>query len=119
MLANFKRLGITDERILAAHYVRGFNYAHGARYDDGIKNPLVDKRVHQMVDAMDAGIVERSERISPFNKNFFAEQRGLPYDKSRLAYLMEELRFSLKTEGLLFVLESAFNHFTGRYMPED
>ena len=119
MLAIIKRLGITDERILAAHYVRGFNYAHGARYDDGIKNPLVDKRVHQMIDVMDADIVERSERISPFNKKFFAEQRGLPYDKSRLAYLMEELRFSLKTEGLLFVLESAFNHFTGRYMPED
>ena len=119
MLAIIKRLGITDERILAAHYVRGFNYAHGARYDDGIKNPLVDKRVHQMIDVMDADIVERSERISPFNKKFFAEQRGLPYDKSRLAYLTEELRFSLKTEGLLFVLESAFNHFTGRYMPED
>lgn len=119
MLDIIERLGITDERILAGHYVRGFNYAHGARYDDGMKNPLVVKRVHEMVAKMDPGIVERSEQISPFNKKFFAEQRGLPYNKSRLAYLIEEFRFSCKTEGLLFVLESAFNHFTGRYMPED
>lgn len=119
MLAVIRRLGITDERVLAAHYVRGFNYAHGAMYDDGAKNPLVVRRIRQMVDAMDPGIVERSERISPYNKKFFAECRGLPYDKSRPAYLAEELRFSLRSEGPVFVLESAFNHFTGRYMPED
>ena len=119
MLKIIKRLGITDERILAGHYVRGFNYAHGARYDDGMKNPLVVKRVRQMVEQMDPGIVERSGQISPYNKKFFAEQRGLPYDKSRLGYLAEEFRYSCKTEGLGFVLGSAFNHFTGRYMPED
>ena len=119
MLAIIEGLGITDERIIAAHYVRGFNYAHGARYDDGKKNDLVGKRVHEMVRAMDPEIAESSSLITPFNKKFFAEQRGVPYGKSRFAYLLEELRFSLRNEGPLFVLRSAFNHFTGRYMPED
>ena len=119
MLDVLERLGVTDERILASHYVRGFNYARGAMYDDGAKNPLVVKRIKQMVEAMDPGIVERSPRISPYHKKFFCEQRGIPYGKSRTAYILEELRFSLKSEGLRFVLDSAFNHFTGRYMPED
>ena len=119
MLDVLERLGVTDERILASHYVRGFNYARGAMYDDGAKNPLVVKRIKQMVEAMDPGIVERSPRISPYHKKFVCEQRGIPYGKSRTAYILEELRFSLKSEGLRFVLDSAFNHFTGRYMPED
>ena len=119
MLDVLKRLGVTDERIIASHYVRGFNYARGAMYDDGAKNPLVVKRIKQMVEAMDPGIVERSPRISPYHKKFFCEQRGIPYGKSRAAYILDELRFSLKSEGFRFVLDSAVNHFTGRYMPED
>ena len=119
MLDLLGRLGVTDERILASHYVRGFNYARGAMYDDGAKNPLVVKRIRQMVDAMDPGIVERSERISPYHKKFVAERRGIPYRKSRPAYLLSELCFSLAHEGPRFVLDSAVNHFTGRYMPDD
>ena len=119
MLEVLGRLGVTDERILASHYVRGFNYALQAMRDDGADDPLVLRRTRQMVEAMDPGIVERSRRISPYHKKFFAEQRGIPYAMSRPAYLLSELRFSLAHEGPGFVLRSALNHFTGSGMPDD
>lgn len=118
MLEIMGELGVTDEGILASHYVRGFNYAEGAMYDDGATNPLVVERIERMVSLMDPGIVERAPRISPHHKRFFAHWRGLP-EPSGLPYLLSELRYSLAAEGPAFVLESAFNHVTGRHMPED
>ena len=57
MLDVIERLGVKDEGVLAAHYVRGFDYARGAIIDDGEDNPLVRENIKKMFLRMKPEIV--------------------------------------------------------------
>lgn len=113
MLAVIKRIGIEDERVIAAHYVRGFNYIRGANFDDGRDNPIVARRTRDVITAMDPKIVATSDEISPYYKKFYDEVMGkrIAGTDSTMRYYLDELSFTLKHDGLLPLLRHAVNHF--------
>lgn len=87
MLDIIERLGITDERILMAHYNRGFVYMAGVIEFNDVNDPEIIDLLKRMFARMDADIVLNSDTVSPGAKRLFAEMRGLPTPKtSKLSY---------------------------------
>lgn len=111
MLSILNRLHVADARILAAHYVRGFNYAYGAMADDGWDNVIVKRRTKLMFQAMDPDIVSHIPEISPNRKELFFSLRNeecpslskLPW----LRYLLMETAITVKYDGFRKVFTRA------------
>ena len=108
MMDVIERLGITDERILRAHYVRGFNYSFGAIYDDGWDNPIVRRRTREVFSRMDPAIALTCV-VAPHRKRFFCSVMGLPEPKLSpwpwRRHLVSETWLTLRLEGPVRVLE--------------
>ncbi len=113
MLDIIERLGVTDKRIIAAHYVRGFNYTYGAIYDDGWDNPVVKAKTREVFSRMDPQIVKENCVMPPHRKKFFCEVMGLPYERvlplSWIGRLASETLCTVKVEGPARVLQRARN----------
>ena len=111
MMDVIERLGVTDRRIIAAHYVRGFNYTYGAIYDDGWDNPVVKAKTKEVFSRMDPDIVMKDVVVPPHRKKFFCEVVGLSYKAvvpgKWLGHLAFEAVCTLKVEGLGHVLGRA------------
>ena len=105
MLAIIKRLGITDPRILQAHYIRGINYSFGAIYDDGWDNPIVQERVKKCFGEMDPELILSVPNLAPHRKKFFCEVLGLPKPKidypAWWAHLLRLTGTTIKNDGLV------------------
>lgn len=118
MLGVLERLGVTDERIVMAHYVRGFNYTFGAIHDDGWDNPVVRRGAREVFSRMDPDLVARIPNLSPYRRRFYYEFMGLPAQSGpRLAwwrYLVSEAICTLRAEGPARVAARAWNHLTRR-----
>ena len=103
MMHVIDRLGITDERILRAHYLRGFNYVFGAIYDDGWENPLVKEGVEKVFSMMRPELVADIPNLAPHRKKFFYDLMGLPLPKFSRApwrrHLIEQVGYTLKDDG--------------------
>lgn len=108
MMGVIKRLGVTDQRVLDAHYVRGINYCFGAIHDDGWDNPLVRERVKQVFGMMDPEAVLRLQGVAPHRKRFFFEALGKPVPRiPRLPWarhLAEETVWTVRNVGVLYML---------------
>lgn len=76
MMKVIERLGITDERILKAHYLRGFNYTFGAIYDDGWDNPLVKEGAKRVFSMMRPELVAEIPNLAPHRKEFSTTSWG-------------------------------------------
>lgn len=88
MMDIIEQLGITDERILMAHYNRGFVYMAGVIEYNGTDNPEIVKLLKRMFNRMDANLVLNSANVSPGAKRLFAEMRGMPNPKiKKMPYL--------------------------------
>ncbi len=111
MMDVIERLGVTDKRVIAAHYVRGFNYTYGAIFDDGWDNPIVKAKTKEIFSRMDPSIVKDYVVVSPHRKKFFCEVVGLPYKAAVptkwLGHLASETVCTLKVEGFGTVLNRA------------
>lgn len=97
------RLGVTDPRILQAHYLRGFNYINGAIYDDGWDNPIVQSCTKEVLGCMDKNLVLSYPKISGTRKRFFLEmtdQQGRISNRGRAGFLMQEAVYTLKSYGI-------------------
>ena len=103
MMRVIDRLGITDERILRAHYLRGFNYVFGAIYDDGWENPLVKEGAEKVFSMMRPELVADIPNLAPHRKKFFYDLMGLPLPKFSRApwrrHLIEQVGYTLKDDG--------------------
>lgn len=108
MMDVIERLGVTDERVIMAHYIRGFNYVNGAIYDDGWDNPVVQKRTREVFARMDPELVARIPELAPHRKELYFDVLGMECPKfSRwpwAKHLVNEAWFTLKTQGPLSVL---------------
>lgn len=108
MLAVLERLGVTDERIVMAHYLRGFNYTFGAIFDDGWDNPVVQAKTREVFSRMDPELVARIPNLAPHRKHFFYSVTGQPGHRySRLPWarhLLREAGHTLATEGPVRVI---------------
>lgn len=104
MMRVIERLNITDERILKAHYLRGFNYAFGAIYDDGWENPLVKERTREIFSMMRPELVAEIPNLAPHRKEFFYDVMGLPLPKFSRGpwrrHLVGQVGLTLRNEGV-------------------
>lgn len=119
MMGVITRLGITDERILKAHYLRGFNYTFGAIYDDGWDNPLVKEGAHRVFSMMRPELVAEIPNLAPHRKKFFYDVMGLPLPKFSRApwrrHLVRQIGRTIRREGPLAVALKAKRVF----LPEE
>lgn len=104
MMDIIERLGVTDEGILAAHYMRGFNYVFGAIHDDGVVNPIVKEKTKEVFARMKPEIVFGMDILAERRRKYFCEVRGIPEPKvspwPRIKYLAGQTVSALKTGGL-------------------
>ena len=111
MMGVITRLGITDERILKAHYLRGFNYTFGAIYDDGWDNPLVKEGAHRVFSMMRPELVSEIPNLAPHRKKFFYDVMGLPLPKFSRApwrkHLVRQIGRTIRREGPLALVLKA------------
>lgn len=110
-------LGVKDRNILEAHYLRGFNYAFGAVYDDGIKNPIVDEKIKEVFGRMDPDVVFSIEILPARRRKYFCEVRGIPEPKisplPRIKYLVGQAGALMKMGGpKLFAERLKYSFFT-------
>lgn len=105
MMRIIERLGITDERILKAHYLRGFNYTFGAIYDDGWDNPLVKEGARRVFSMMRPELVAQIDNLAPHRKEFFYDVMGLPVPSFSRAgwrrHLLGQVGATIRREGPL------------------
>ncbi|MDD6602021.1 glycosyltransferase [Parafannyhessea umbonata] len=114
MLDVIRRLGITDRKVLAAHYDRGFTYAYGAEYDDGKDNPLVVEGEKRIFGMMDPAIVEHMCEL-PLNRlRRYCELMGRPMPAhaglARGAYLLGSTKSTVDAFGLGKVVSMVARH---------
>lgn len=102
-------LGITDERILMAHYNRGFVYMAGVLEYNDASDPKIVSHLKDMFNRMDASIVLSSTTVSPGAKKLFAEIRGIEAPKtSNLAYMKKLVKstvLNVQNNGVASTLE--------------
>ena len=115
MLDIIEDLGITDERILCAHYSRGFMYMSGVLEQHDADEPAVRAQIERMFKRMDADLVFKYPHISPGCRRLFAEVRGLPEPKvNHLQYganLVEQGVYNLRNIGFKGTLDAVSNYF--------
>ncbi len=104
MLDVIERLGITDERILTAHYSRGFMYMSGVIEEHDPDEAAIHNQLERMFNRMDPDLVFSYSNISPGCRRLFAEVRGLPEPKiNRVQYagnLIKEGIYNLRNVGI-------------------
>lgn len=119
MMRIIERLGITDERILKAHYLRGFNYTFGAIYDDGWDNPLVKEGARRVFSMMRPELVAQIDNLAPHRKEFFYDVMGLPVPSFSRAgwrrHLLGQVGATIRREGPL----ALFRKVRRAFRPEE
>lgn len=115
MMDEIERLGITDKGILAAHYMRGFNYTFGAIHDDGVDNPIVEAKTAEVFARMDPEIVFSIGILAERRRKYFCEVRGISVPKvskwPRIKYMAEQSVSAFKTNGFRMFYDR-FKHTT-------
>lgn len=115
MLDILEGLGIDDRGILEAHYLRGFNYADGAVFDDGEDNPVVAAKTREMFSRMDPDIVYWHPKLRARRKRRFQEVTGdhrpLMPNPRRMRYLAGESLYQFEERGGLVGLGSRIARF--------
>ncbi|WP_165248592.1 glycosyltransferase family 2 protein [Adlercreutzia sp. ZJ141] len=114
MLDIIESLGITDERILCAHYSRGFMYMSGVIEENDPDDPAIHAQLERMFNRMNPELVYQYPRISPGCRRLYAEVRGLPKPNvSHLQYasnLLEQGVYNLRNIGIYGTLDSLGNY---------
>lgn len=88
MMDVLEQLDVTDERVLRAHYSRGFTYLSGIIEEVDLTHAHVRDAATAMFKRMDQQIVLSDPEISPGCKRMFCDLRKLPAPKiDRIGYL--------------------------------
>lgn len=116
MLDIIEDLGITDERILCAHYSRGFMYMSVVIEEHDPDDPAIYAQLKHMFERMDPDLVFGYPHISPGCRRLFAEIRGLPKPKgNQLRHgidLFSQGIYRLSNIGLKGTIESVGKYFS-------
>lgn len=115
MMDVLERLDVSDERVLRAHYSRGFTYLAGVMEEVDLSNEALRAAATAMFERMDAATVLADSEIPPGSKRTFADLRGLPEPKiNSLPYawgLIKQGVYSLHNTGFSYTW-----HFTKQYL---
>lgn len=119
-----ERLGVSDLGIWQAHYLRGFNYIDGARYDDGEDNPIVLEETQKVFEHMKKEYVLNNPKLNKTRKRQYLEAMGLDASRipmnGRIRHFVRETWETLRMEGLIVFLKRAWWLVHGaRKHPED
>lgn len=94
MLEHMKERGLDSDKLLSAHYVRGFNYATLMSEKVGWDNPTLREHVRSMFSVMREDLVLRHPMLSAKRKRMYFEVLGRPCPRitrmERLLYLVRE-----------------------------
>lgn len=105
-----ERLGITDKRILEAHYNRGIMYMSGVIMHNDPDSPEMQALLKRMFDRMDPELVFASSKISPGVKKLYAKTRGIKGAKTHPvgygASLVKKALYNLRNNGPAEMVES-------------
>lgn len=98
-----ERIGVTDLGIWQAHYLRGFNYIDGAKYDDGENNPIVVEKTKEVFRHMKKEYVLNNPKLNKTRKRQYLTAMGMDTShipmKGRLRHFVRETCETLKLEG--------------------
>ena len=115
MLDIIEDLGITDERILCAHYSRGFMYMSGVLEQHNADDPAVRAQIERMFKRMDADLVFKYPHISPVAGACSPKFANCPEPKvNHLQYganLVEQGVYNLRNIGFKGTLDAVSNYF--------
>ena len=104
------RLGITDKRILEAHYNRGIMYMSGVIMHNDPDSPEMQALLKRMFDRMDPELVFASSKISPGVKKLYAKTRGIKGAKTHPvgygASLVKKALYNRRNNGPAEMVES-------------
>lgn len=107
-----KDLGVTDLGIWRSHYLRGFNYIDGARYDDGETNPIVVAKEREAFQHMDPEYVLNNPLLNKTRKRRYLETMGMDTSNipmnGRWAHFVHETLETLRIEGPGIFLKRAW-----------
>ena len=110
MMDVLERLGVTDEGVLQAQYLRGVTYCCSTIQAVGLDGDGVRDAVRGVFSRMEPGLVYSDRRIKPGEKRLFAEVMGLPDPHvSEISYVPELFRqgfHRMRTCGLSYTLAS-------------
>lgn len=103
-------LGITDKRILSAHYNRGIMYMSGVIMHNDAESPEMRALLKRMFNRMDPDLVFANDKISPGVKRLYAQTRGIANPKTRPfgygANLVKKALYNLRNNGPAEMVES-------------
>lgn len=112
-----EQIGVTDPGIWRSHYLRGFNYIDGARYDDGKDNPIVVKKTSEVFKCMKPEYVLDNPLLNKARKRQYLEAMGMDTShipmKGRLSHFVYETGATLVHEGPYLFLKRVFILFRG------
>lgn len=104
-----ERLGVSDKRIWQSHYLRGFNYIDGARYDDGEDNPIVLEKTLEVFKHMKPEYVLDNPKLNKHRKRQYLEAVNMDTThipmKGRIPHFMRETAETLRLEGPIVFLK--------------
>lgn len=104
-----ERIGVHDPRIWYSHYLRGFNYIDGARYDDGETNELVLKKEYEVLGMMRPEYVLDNPKLNKHRKRVYMQAHGMDASripmKGRLRYILHEAIDEIRIGGLGYLWE--------------
>ena len=103
MTTLMEQLGVSDARIWRSHYLRGFNYIDGARYDDGKDNPVVVEKTIEVFKRMKPEHVLDNPLLNKTRKRQYLEAMGMDTShipmKGRFSPFMYETGATIVHEG--------------------
>ena len=112
-----QRIGVTDLGIWQSHYLRGFNYIDGARYDDGETNPVVLKKTLEVFQHMNSEYVLNNPKLNKKRKRRYLQALGIDYTNipmdGRLAHFAHETVETLRVEGPFIFIKRVWILFHG------
>ena len=112
-----QRIGVTDLGIWQSHYLRGFNYIDGARYDDGETNPVVLKKTLEVFQHMNSEYVLNNPKLNKKRKRRYLHALGINYTNipmdGRMAHFAHETVETLRVEGPFIFIKRVWILFHG------
>ncbi len=104
-----ERIGVKDLGVWQSHYLRGFNYIDGARYDDGEDNPIVVKKTNEVFQHMKKEYVLNNPKLNKTRKRRYLEAMGLDTSNipmnGRFSHFIHETAETVRIDGPFIFLK--------------
>lgn len=123
MMDVLERIGVSDERVLRAHYSRGFTYLSGVIEEVNLGHEAILEAAIKMCERMDPELVFNDDAVSPGMKKLFARLRDIPCPPvnplPHMVGLLKEGIYALRNTGVSNSIFVTIRYFMKRDLRED